>query len=187
MATSTHVHLIINPHAVAKNADIVAAINKGAQRAKAAVSQKWLNDAAKNPAKAQISTDHLRAIKQADLVIAEVSGGNLDVGLLTYLAAQYRKQVLVLVEADSPATQQFQSGVQTKYLDVKEYHSLEEIASLVKSFITNEAIPDRDLRFNMFINHRIYRFLRQRSYETGMNRSEIIRQLLQKKIDDAQK
>jgi len=184
---NTHIHLIANHHTIGEKQEVIAAITKGALRAKGFVSQKWLNDAVKKPSSVQLTTDHLQAIKRADLVIAEATDGDLDVGLLTYLAAQYRKQVLILVESNSQASRQFISGISSKYIDVREYSSIEQIMKIVRSFVASEAIPDRDLRFNMFINHRIYRFLRQRAFETGKNRSAIIRELLEKKLDDSQK
>jgi hypothetical protein len=127
-----------------------------------------------------IVNESLDAIRRADVIIAEVTFSDFNQGLQTYIAAQYKKPTLVLTRSEIEG--HFISGINDKYLTVKHYDTMEDIESLVSDFIAKNAIPPRDLRFNMFLDRHIYKFLRDMSYETGVNKSEIVRQTLLKAI-----
>lgn len=128
----------------------------------------------------QIVNESLDAIRRADLVIAEVTLSDFNQGMQTYIAAQYKKPTLVLTRVKTDG--RFISGISDKYLTVKQYKTTKDIEQLVSTFIKENAIPTRDLRFNMFLDRRIYKYLRDVSYETGKNKSEIVRQTLLKAI-----
>ncbi len=129
-----------------------------------------------------IVDESLEAIKQSDLVIAEISLSDFNQGIQTYIAAQYKKPTLVLTR--TPIEGQFISGLEgtNKYLTLKPYSTVDELEQIITSFINQHSIPLKDLRFNLFLDRPIFKYLRDKSYETGMNKSEIIRELIEQDI-----
>ena len=127
-----------------------------------------------------IVNESMDAIRRADIIVAEITLSDFNQGMQTYIAAQYKKPTLVLTRSE--IDRHFISGISDKYLTVKRYKTTDDIEQLVSSFIKDNAIPARDLRFNMFLDRRIYKYLRDVSYETGMNKSEIVRRTLLKVI-----
>jgi hypothetical protein len=130
-----------------------------------------------------IVDESLEAIKRSDLVIAEISLSDFNQGIQTYIAAQYKKPTLALTRGQVEG--QFISGLENtnKYLTVKHYTTANELEQIVTSFIVQHSIPTKDLRFNLFLDRRIFKYLREKSYETGKNKSEIIRELLEREIE----
>lgn len=120
---------------------------------------------------------NLNSIKKSDLVIVEATQLNFGQGFLAYTASQYKKPTLVL--SRTPTTNRFVSGAQGKYITVKEYANEDELRLIVGKFIKQNSIPEKDLRFNMVLDRPIYRYLRDTSYETGKNKSQIVRELLE--------
>ena len=116
----------------------------------------------------------------AHLVIVEATQQELNQGLQTYLAAQYKKPTLIVTR--SQVKDRFISGVTNKYISLKQYKTEEDLEKIVSKFIKQNAIPEKDLRFNFILNRRIYKYLRDTSYETGKTKSEIIRGLLEREM-----
>jgi hypothetical protein len=146
----------------------------------AALAQKKRDDGAHIDWEEVVSED-FDDIKRADLMIVEVTNQELNQGLQTYLAAQYKKPTLLV--ARSQVNDRFISGIVNKYISLKTYKTEEELEAIVSKFIKQNAIPEKDLRFNFILDRRIYKYLRDKSYETGKNKSEIIRELLEREIE----
>jgi hypothetical protein len=127
-----------------------------------------------------ILSENVEAIRRSDLVIIEASQSRFSQGLQAYFAAQYKKPTLIVTR--SQIKDRFISGVGNKYILVKPYKTEEELEAIVSKFIKQNAIPEKDLRFNFILDRRIYKYLRDTSYETGKNKSEIIRELLEREI-----
>lgn len=127
-----------------------------------------------------ILDESMESIKQADLVIIEATQSRFSQGLQAYLAAQYKKPTLVV--SRSEVKNRFISGINNKYITVKTYQTEQDLEKIVTRFIKKNAIPEKDLRFNFILTRRIYKYLRDTSYETGKNKSEIIRELLEREI-----
>jgi len=119
-------------------------------------------------------------ITQSDLVIVETTRDYFYQGYQAYVAAQRKKPTLVVTR--SPIKGRFISGITSKYITLKTYQTEDELAAIVTKFIKANTIPTKDLRFNFIIDRQIYRYLREKSYETGRNKSEIIREILKRKI-----
>lgn len=125
--------------------------------------------------------DTLSAISQADLVIIEASAGEYLQGYETAVAVQQKKPTLVVSRHKASKTPA--SGLRNRLLTTAHYRSEEDLSQIVKDFIIANTIATKDLRFNMFIDRPIYNFLRSVSYETGKNKSEIIRELINREIN----
>lgn len=129
---------------------------------------------------AHVLEKNTEAVQLSDMVIIESTQNRFSQGYQAYLASQYKKPTLVVTR--SQVDNRFISGVESKYITVKQYKTEDELKSIVEKFIKQNIIAEKDLRFNMFLDRHIYKFLRDMSYETGVNKSEIVRQTLLKAI-----
>lgn len=128
-----------------------------------------------------IYVENIEAIAQSDVVIAETTYENFAVGYQVAVAIQQKKPVLLLrkVGADKNA---FVTGVEDQWVQQLEY-TQETIESIIKKFLDENDIKSKDLRFNFFIDRKIYNHLRWASLKTGKTKAEIIRELIEKEID----
>lgn len=120
------------------------------------------------------------ALKHSDLVVIEATQSRFSQGFEAYLAAQYKKPTLIVTRAE--IKDRFISGVANKYISIRQYKNEDDLEKIVSKFIKQNAIPEKDLRFNFILDRRIYKYLRDKSYETGKNKSAIIRELLENEI-----
>lgn len=132
-----------------------------------------------------IFNSNLDAIKKSDLVIVEATQARFNQGMQTYIAAQYKRPTLVVTRTE--IQNHFISGIEDKYVMLKRYSSTEELENIVSMFIKQYSIPEKDLRFNMSLSKRAYRFLRDTSYESGKNKSDIVREILENEINKLRK
>lgn len=130
---------------------------------------------------ADILQGNVEAIDASDFVIVEASQSRFSQGYQAYLAAQRKKPTLIVTREQ--IEERFISGVSSKYITVKQYSDEKDLEEIVSMFIKKNAIPEKDLRFNFLLDRRIYKYLRDKSYETGKNKSEIIRELIEKQIE----
>lgn len=126
-------------------------------------------------------TADIDAISRADLVIIEATNDRFLQGYEIAMALQYKRPTLLVTR--EPLEQHAFSGVRDRLLTMAQYETEDELEALVKDFIRSNTITTKDLRFNMFIDRPIYNYLRNVSYETGKNKSEIIRDLINREIN----
>jgi hypothetical protein len=128
-----------------------------------------------------VQKETLESITKADLVIVEATEFGFMEGFYTAQALHYKKPLLMLTRqniAESPA-----SGIKDRFLTLRHYDTADEIKDIVDNFLHENAISPKDLRFNFFLDRKLYSYLREVSQETGKNKSEIIRELLEKEIE----
>lgn len=123
----------------------------------------------------------IAAVGRADVVVIEASNYGFDQGMQAAIALQQKKPTLIVSQAplDKHAIAHYQSRLITR----EAYKDATELAKVVTRFIRTNTIATKDLRFNMFIDRPIYNYLRTQAYETGKNKSEIIRDLINKEIN----
>lgn len=121
------------------------------------------------------------AIAQSDVVIAETSHENFGVGYQVALAVNQKKPVLLLhhKSADKNA---FATGVVDDWVKHEEYDE-KTLNSIVQKFLDDNDIKSKDMRFNFFIDRKIYNYLRWSALKTGKTKAEILRDLVEKEID----
>jgi len=127
----------------------------------------------------------LDAISRSDVVIIEGTSYRFSQGYQVAIALQQKKPVLLL--SRSPQQNRSVSGIQNKLLTLADYQTEEDIDKIVGRFLRENAIATKDLRFNFFIDRQIYNYLRSVAFETGQNKSEIIRDLILREIHRGQK
>ena len=124
-------------------------------------------------------------IAQSDVVIAETSQESFAVGYQIAAAVQQKKPVLLLRHASADKNA-FVTGVEDGWIKHVEYdeHSLDAI---IKKFLDENDIKSKDMRFNFFIDRKIYNYLRWAAFKTGKTKAEILRDLVQNEIDKQEK
>lgn len=132
-----------------------------------------------------VHKENSEAISRSDIVIIEATNYGFQEGFYTSEALRQKKPVLLLTREDIRG--KLVSGFRHKLLLVQHYDDVESLKKIVNKFIRSNTIATKDLRFNFFIDRQIYSYLREVSYETGKNKSEIIRELLEKEIDKQDK
>jgi hypothetical protein len=187
---TTQVHVTGSARQFSEDEPYLRAIMQAVYDSHAIVFRNWLDAAtsrSKNNARDQdtdweaILNDNIEAIKKSDLVIVEATQARFSQGLQAYTAARYKKPTLIITR--NPVKGHFISGVAGKLITIKEYSTEDELRATVAKFIKQNTIPEKDLRFNMILDRRIYKYLRDTSYETGKNKSQIVRELLEKDIE----
>jgi hypothetical protein len=187
---TTHIHVIASGNDLGNDQPYIETIIETVYKNHAILTRDWLQNAIARKKRTpyvekadwvSIVSNNIDAIKRADLVIAEASLADFNQGIQTYMAAQYKKPTLVVTRSDVDG--HFISGISNQYLNVKQYQTKERLVALVTSFIQQQAVPAKDLRFNLILDRRIIKYLRDKSYETGKNKSEIVRELLEKEIE----
>lgn len=128
-------------------------------------------------------THNTELVKRADIVIIEATKSDFTLGALAYVADQYKKPTLIVSRS---STVTFASGIHSEHASFKRYTTDRELDLIVANFLSQHNIAAKDLRFNLFINRRIYKYLRDTSQETNKNKSAIVREVVRKKIRDNQ-
>jgi hypothetical protein len=186
---TTQVHVTGSARRLDQDLPFFQAIVDAVYDSHAVVFHNWLDAASTRNVKdlnddadwETILSDSLEAIKKTDLVIVEASQLSFSQGLQTYTAAQYKKPTLVV--SRTPIADRFISGIGNKFITIKQYSDEADLKTIVKKFIKENVILEKDLRFNMVLDRPIYKYLRDTSYETGKNKSQIVRTLLENDIE----
>lgn len=120
------------------------------------------------------------AISRADVVIIEATSYRFSQGYQLALALQQKKPVLLVSRADH--TQRSLSGIKNNLLTLAQYNDEDELEKIIRKFMSENTVSTKDLRFNFFIDRQIYNYLRSVAYETGKNKSEVLRDLINREI-----
>lgn len=125
---------------------------------------------------------NIEAIKRADIVVADLTHYSFAQGYVVAAALQYKKPVLAVSRNDIRS--HTASGIINPLFTYKKYSSEKELGSIVHDFLVKNTIHTKDLRFNMFLTRRIFKYLEDTMRETGKSRSEIIRELVKRKVNE---
>ena len=183
------IHLAGSSKNIEKDYTLYRAIIKAITECDSVLSLDWIEHAyhARNSKGKEVNdwktslAESFSAISRADLVIIEVSAGEYTQGYETALALQQKKPTLIISRHKASKTPA--SGLRSRLLTTGYYKNEDELEEVVKDFIKANTIATKDLRFNMFIDRPIYNYLRSVSYDTGKNKSEIIRELIHREIN----
>jgi hypothetical protein len=182
------VHFITSRPTLEKDIDVLQQVIKVIKDADHSIAYDWIDGAFKREIEAKapasdwntIYQDNLGAIAQADVVIAETSYENFAVGYQVAVAVQQKKPVLLLRHATADKNA-FATGVEDGWVRHEAYDH-ENIERIVQSFLKENDITTKDMRFNFFIDRPIYNYLRWSALKTGKTKAEILRELVQREI-----
>lgn len=127
-----------------------------------------------------VHKDSLEAIHKADVIIADSTIPSFSVGYQVAFAIQMKKPILILNKegvSDAPFPSGIEVGVVYKKYDAK------AMKSIVSTFLRENDIQLKDMRFNFFIDRPIYNYLRWAAHKTGKTKAEILRELVLREID----
>jgi hypothetical protein len=125
--------------------------------------------------------DSTEAISRADVVVAETSIPSFSVGYQVATAIHMKKPVLVL-NREGVEKSFFASGIETG-ITYKKY-TQENVEGVLAKFLQENDISTKDMRFNFFIDRPIYNYLRWSALKTGKTKAEILRELVQREIEN---
>ena len=128
-----------------------------------------------------VHKENSEAISRSDVIIIEATNYGFQEGFYASQALQQKKPVLLVTQKNVRGL--LIHGIKHKLLTVQHYDTQDDLKKIVTKSIKANTIATKDLRFNFFIDRQIYSYLREVSYETGKNKSEIIRELLEQEID----
>lgn len=184
------VHLITSKQTLENDIEVLRKIIKQVKAQGHTIARDWVNDAyAANQETGRTAQDwaliyneSLSAIAQADVIVAEASYENFAVGYQIAVAVQQKKPILLLRRgaADKNA---FATGIEDGWVRHEAYDegSLDKI---IKAFIDENDIAVKDMRFNFFIDRPIYNYLRWAALKTGKTKAEVLRELVQREIEN---
>jgi hypothetical protein len=124
---------------------------------------------------------NLDAVKRADVIIADLTHYSFAQGYMVAAAFEHKKPVLAVSRNDIRS--HTASGITNTLFTYKKYKNEAELKTLVREFLVRNTIHTKDLRFNMFLTRRIFKYLEDTMRETGKSRSEIIRELVMRKVN----
>jgi hypothetical protein len=131
----------------------------------------------------KINEENMGALARADVVIIEATGKTFSVGFQLANAIQQKKPTLVLTKNNSLAGT-FGSGISSDFVRFANYGNDEDTAKAIGDFLRDNTIDTKDMRFNFFINRPIYNYLRWASFKTGKTKAEILRELVEREIEN---
>jgi len=124
--------------------------------------------------------ENLAAIKRTDVVVVEATNYSFSQGFQIAAALEHKKPILVVARTSFKS--RIISGLKNNLVTLKSYKTQDELEKIVRTFLRANTIATKDLRFNFFIDRRVHHYLQEQSEESGKNKSEIVRDIIQRKI-----
>lgn len=183
------VHFITAKPNLEKEIDVLRQILAAITQDGHTVAHDWIEAAYRDEVQAgkpvedwsAIYRKNLAAIAQADVIVAETSYENFAVGYQIAVAIQQKKPVLLLRHA-SADKETFITGVEDGWVQHGEYKDQAHLTAMVTKFLEDNDIKSKDMRFNFFIDRKIYNYLRWAAFKTGKTKAEILRDLVEREI-----
>jgi nucleoside 2-deoxyribosyltransferase len=183
------VHLIASRSNVSENFDNLQRISEIISEEKHQVARDWVSSAHSrltNTEKSQTDWSkiyqlNLETIAKADVIIAEITHNSFGVGYQIAVAVQQKKPVLLLRRNDA-TTDVFATGIVDPWVKSVLYTE-DTLDDAVRDFLKENDIGTKDMRFNFFIDRKIYNYLRWSSFKTGRTKAEVLRELVEREIE----
>lgn len=120
------------------------------------------------------------AIAKADVVIADVSVDSTAIGYQIATAIQQKKPTLLILK-EGKKVPPFTWNIPSSFLNRVEYNK-DNLAQKLAPFLEENTISVKDMRFNFFIDRKIYNYLRWAALKSGKTKAEVLRELVQREI-----
>ncbi len=129
----------------------------------------------------KINQINMEALAKADITVAEASAKSFSIGFQVAMAIQQKKPLLILTRNNS-LEGTFGSGISSDFVQFANY-SEETLPGIIERFIDENTFDSKDMRFNFFIDRKIYNYLRWASFKSGKTKAEILRELVNREIE----
>jgi hypothetical protein len=183
------VHLITTEISLKDNIDSLRLATKFLQDKGHSLTRDWIEPAYDNVQKG-IHTDEAKwqsiveedfeALAKADVVIADVSYDSTAIGYQIATAIQQKKPTLLILR-EGTKVPPFTWNIPSTFLSRIEYNE-HNLVEKITPFLDDNDITVKDMRFNFFIDRKIYNYLRWAAFKTGKTKAEILRELVQREI-----
>ncbi len=134
----------------------------------------------------QIYSLSIAALVEADVVILDATQETFNMGYQAGMAVHYKKPLLVLTN-NHEAHISFLIGEPNILKKIEEYVKISDIEPIITRFFEANDPSGKDTRFNMVLGLNLHNYLSWESDKTGRPKSQIIRDILEKYIDDQSK
>lgn len=141
----------------------------------AKITYNWLLDREKLRPE-EIFEKASEGIKEADVVVAEISYPSIGVGQQITLALSWKIPVVAIYQKSKPQTSRFALGMKSPYLTLKQYKkdNLEKV--LKESF--DEVVKKQFVKFNFISTKEINDYLENKSSSSGVSKSQLLRRVI---------
>jgi hypothetical protein len=184
------VHFITTISSLEENIDSFRLVSQTVKAKGHTLARDWVEDAYENIKRGtEISEDKwqkfieedLSAIAKADVVIADITFDSTAIGYQVATAIQQKKPTLIIIRDDRKVPA-FTWNIPSEFLN-KVGYNISNIEDQILPFLESNDISTKDMRFNFFIDRKIYNYLRWSSLKTGKTKAEILRELVQREIE----
>lgn len=184
------VHLIATEKSLKDNIENLRLVTKFLQEKGHALTREWIEPAYDNIQKGVATDDStwqsiveedFEALAKADVVIADVTVDSTAVGYQIATAIQQKKPTLLILKEGSKVPP-FTWNIPSSFLSRIEY-SGDNLVEKLTPFVEENDITVKDMRFNFFIDRKIYNYLRWASHKTGKTKAEVLRELVKNEIE----
>lgn len=185
------VHFIASAARIDENIDSFRIVTKTIKEQGYSLTRDWIEGAYKNIQEGvevdekdwlSFVEEDFSAIAKADAVIADITFDSTAIGYQVATAVQQKKPTLLILREgrDIPA---FTWNIPSEFLSKVNY-SRDNIAERIMPFLKDNDIATKDMRFNFFIDRKIYNYLRWSSLKTGKTKAAILRELVEREINN---
>ena len=186
------VHLIAPVNGLKENIESLRTIVKSVKDEGHNLARDWLDKAYEEEISKTTSNSetfwqdiiqyNLEAIAKADVLIADISYDNTAIGYQIATAIHQKKPVLLTLR-EGQEVSPFTWNIPSSFLKRVEY-TQDNISEVILPFLKENDITTKDMRFNFFIDRPIYNYLRWSALKTGKTKAEILRELVQREIEN---
>ncbi|HEV2412989.1 MAG TPA: hypothetical protein VGS28_04285 [Candidatus Saccharimonadales bacterium] len=129
-----------------------------------------------------INRESMEALSQAELIVVEGTSRSFSTGYQVAVAIQMKKPVLILTRGDA-SKGTFGAALSSELVTLASYGTKDDLKRLISEFVQENTFENKDMRFNFFIDRKIYNYLRWASYKTGKTKAAVLRDLVEREID----
>lgn len=133
----------------------------------------------------QIYKLNVDAIERADIIIIEASNKSFSSGFQLAAAINKKKPTLVLVKEGVDDESAFTQGLNDPLVQRHVYNA-GNLKRFVISFLEENNINSKDLRFNFVIDRQLYNHIRWKSFKMRKTKAEVVRELLNRDMENGE-
>lgn len=170
-----HVYFSASSSKLAERKPLYEKIIKSIKSLGAKLTYDWLSD------KEKLKPDKIferasEGIKEADVVIAEITYPSIGVGQQITLALSRKIPVVAIYQQNKPQASRFALGMKSPYLILKKYEK-GNIDMILKESI-DEVIKERFVKFNFISTKEINDYLEEKSASLNVSKSQHLRRIV---------
>ncbi len=132
----------------------------------------------------EIYSEVILAISQADLVIIDTTVRSMGLGHQVTYSLHNEKPTLILERGlKHDVKNLFVAGSKSPYLSLEQYNSHTNLSKIIKKFLTDNSVKSK-IRFQLVMNKTQFDYVSWASYKYSKNKSEIIKNAINKAAED---